>query len=90
MGQIVQAHNIKVDRERVLSRLTDVVASYPNADEARRAYLQNADAMSQIESSVLEEQVVEHVVAHAHVTDRPLTFKELTGFGQTAATAQPG
>ncbi|MBV8741914.1 MAG: trigger factor [Sinobacteraceae bacterium] len=90
MGQIVQAHNVKVDRERVLARLGDVVASYPNPDEVRRAYLQNADAMSQIESSVLEEQAVEHVVAHASVTERRMTFKELTGFGQTAASAQPG
>ena len=59
MGQIVQAHNVKVDRERVQSRLNDLVASYPNPDEARRAYLQNADAMRQIESSVLEDQVVD-------------------------------
>jgi trigger factor len=91
MGQIVQAQNIKVDRERVLSRLNDLVANYPNADEARRAYLQNADAMSQIESGILEEQAVEQVVSQAQVSDRPMTFKELTGFGQTPATdAQPG
>jgi len=45
MGQIVQAEGIKVDRERVQNRLNDLVASYPNPDEVRRAYVQNADAM---------------------------------------------
>ena len=53
MGQIVQAEGIKVDRERVQTRLNDLVARYPNPeDEARRAYLQNADAMRQVESAV--------------------------------------
>jgi trigger factor len=82
MGQIVQAQNIKVDREKVQTRLNDLVAQYPDPDEARRAYIQNADAMRQVESVVLEDQVVDWIVDHARVTDKPMTFKELTGFGQ--------
>lgn len=83
MGQIVQAEQLKVDRERVQSRLSDLVAGYPDQqEEARRAYLQNQDAMRQIESAVLEDQVVDWVLARASVTDKPMSFKELTGFGQ--------
>ena len=82
MGQIVQAEGIKVDRERVQNRLNDLVASYPNPDEVRRAYLQNVDAMRQVESAVLEDQVVDWIVERARVTDKPMTFKDLTGFGQ--------
>ena len=82
MGQIVQSEGIKVDRERVQTRLNDLVASYPNPDEVRRAYVQNADAMRQVESSILEDQVVDWIVDRARVTDKPMTFKDLTGFGQ--------
>jgi trigger factor len=82
MGQIVQTEGVKVDRERVQTRLNDLVAQYPNPDEARRAYVQNADAMRQVESAVLEDQVVDWIVDHALVTDKPMTFKDLTGFGQ--------
>jgi trigger factor len=83
MGQVVQAEQLKVDRERVQSRLNDLVAGYPDQqEEARRAYLQNQDAMRQIESAVLEDQVVDWVLARASVTDKPMSFKELTGFGQ--------
>jgi trigger factor len=82
MGQIVQSEGIKVDRERVQARLNDLVASYPNPDEVRRAYVQNADAMRQVESVVLEDQVVDWIADHARVTDKPMTFKDLTGFGQ--------
>jgi trigger factor len=82
MGEIVKNENLKVDRERVQTRLGDVAAAYPNPDEVRRAYLQNADAMRQIESAVLEDQVIDWIVAKAKITDKPGTFSELTGFGQ--------
>jgi trigger factor len=82
---IVQAHGIKVDRERVLARLNALVEGYPNPDEARRAYLQNAEAMRQIESAALEDQVVDWVIGRARVTERPMTFTELTGFGKAKA-----
>jgi len=87
---IVQSQGLKVDRERVLARLNALVEAYPNPDEARRAYLQNAEAMRQIESAALEDQVVDWVVERAHVTERPMSFAELTGFGRSgAASDQP-
>jgi trigger factor len=84
LSQIVQAEQIKLDRERVQTRVTDLVAGYPEAqqDEARRAYQQNQDAMRQIESATLEDQVVDWLLAKANITDKPMTFKEITGFGQ--------
>ncbi|MBV8803612.1 MAG: trigger factor, partial [Sinobacteraceae bacterium] len=82
MGQIVQSEGIKLDRERVQTRLDALVASYPNSEEVRRAYLQNADAMRQVESVVLEDQVVDWIVDRAAVNDKPMSFKDLTGFGQ--------
>jgi trigger factor len=81
LGQLVQNEGLKVDRERVMTRLNDLVASYPNPDEMRRAYIQNVDAMRQIESTVLEDQVVDWIADRARVTDKPMTFKDLTGFG---------
>jgi trigger factor len=82
VGHIVQAQGIKVDRERLQAHLTELVESYPNPDEARRAYQQNQDAMRQIESAVLEDQVIDWVLGQARITDRPMTFAELTGFGR--------
>ena len=75
-------------RERVQARLGDLVAGYPEPqqDEVRRTYLQNQDAMRQIESAALEDQVVEWVLGRANITDKPMTFKEITGFGQEQAT----
>jgi trigger factor len=81
ISHIVQAQGLKVDRERVQARLAELVETYPNPEEARRAHLQNQEAMRQIESSVLEDQVVDWVVGRAQVAERRMTFTELTGFG---------
>lgn len=90
LTEIVRAENLKVDRERVQARLAELAASYPNPDEVRRAYLQNADAMRQIESSVLEDQAVDWVLGKAQITDKPVSFSQLTGFGQGAAAESTG
>lgn len=86
IGELLRSSELKVDRARVQARLEDIAGSYPNSDEIRRAYLQNADAMRQIESAVLEEQLVDWVVERAKITDKPSSFKELTRFGQNSGS----
>jgi trigger factor len=81
ISRIVEAEDLKVERERVQSRLAELIESYPDPDQARRAYLQNQDAMRQIEASALEEQAIDWILARAKVSEQPSTFKELTGFG---------
>jgi len=87
MTQIVQTEQIKLEPERVETRLNDLVASYPEQqqDEARRAYQQNQDALRQIQSAAIEDQVIEWVLGRANITDKPMSFKEITGFGQEQA-----
>ena len=93
MGQIVKTESIPVDRQRVQARIEELAASYPNPDEARRAYQHNAEALRQIESVVLEDQVIDWILERSKVTDVPMTFQEITGFGQNpdnGAGAQAG
>ena len=82
ISHIVQTQGIKVERERVQARLSELVEGYPNPDEARRAYQQNQEAMRQIESAVLEDQAVDWLLERASVTERPMSFAEVTGFGR--------
>ena len=84
IGELVRRENLTIDRERVFARLEQLVAQYPNPDEMRRAYLQDQDAMRQIETAVMEDLTVDWVVGQARVTERSLPFAELTGFGKQA------
>ena len=85
MSEVVRTAGIKVSREAVQEKLNELAASYSNPDEVRRAYLQNAEMMRQIESQVLEQQAIDWVLGQAKVAEKPSTFSELTKFGQTAA-----
>src|SRR6266550_4373939 len=89
VAQIVQAQGMKVDRERVQARVIELAEGYPNPEEARRAYQHNKDAMRTIESAVLEDQVVDWVLEHARVTERAMSFSELTGFGRPEPDHEP-
>jgi trigger factor len=82
LGQIVKAQGIPIDRQRVEARIEELAASYPNPDEARRAYQHNAEALRQIESVVLEDQVIDWILERAKVTEVPMSFQDITGFGQ--------
>jgi trigger factor len=83
MSELVRSAGIKVSREDVQEKLNELAASYSNPEEVRRAYLQNAEMMRQIESQVLEAQAIDHVLSQAKVTDKPSSFAELTKFGQS-------
>jgi trigger factor len=84
VGELVRRENLKVDREKVYARLDELAASYPDPERVRQTYLQNPDALRQVETSVLEDQVVDWVVSHAQVRDLPTSFADLTGFSQQA------
>jgi trigger factor len=83
MSELVRSANLKVSREAIADKLNELAASYSNPEEVRRAYLQNAEMMRQIESQVLESQAIDWVLSQAKVTDKPATFAELTQFGQS-------
>jgi trigger factor len=81
IGELIKTRGLKIDRERVESRLADLAASYPDPEQIIKAYRQNADALRQIENLVIEDQVVDLLLEHAKVTDQPVTFKDVMNFG---------
>ena len=79
-NDIIRRENIVLDPARSSARLDEMVGAYGDGAALKRAYLQNPDAMRQVESLALEDQVVDWVLAHAKVHDKPSTFKELMNF----------
>jgi trigger factor len=82
LGQVIQSENLQVDRQRVDARLEDLITTYPDPEEARGAYRKSREAMRQIESAVLEDQVIDWFLERAQVSEQPMSFQELTGFGR--------
>ena len=80
MNDIIRREKLVVDPARSNARLDEMVGAYGDAAALKRAYLQNPDAMRQVESLALEDQVVDWILDHAQVQNRPSTFKELMNF----------
>jgi trigger factor len=85
MSELVRSANLKVSRESVQEKVNDLASTYSNPEEVRRAYLQNADTMRQIEAQVLEQQAIDWVLGQVKVTETPASFSELTQFGASQA-----
>jgi len=81
VGEFIKSRGVKLDRERVQTRLADIASGYPDPEAIAKAYRQNADALRQVENLVLEDQAVELLLEHARVTDRPTSFKDVMNFG---------
>ena len=80
LNDVIRRENLVVDRARVNERLDEMVAAYGDAAAMKRAYMQNADAMRQVESLALEDQAVDWILDHAKVHEVKSTFKELMNF----------
>jgi trigger factor len=80
VNDLIRREQIVLDPARSNARLDEMVGAYGDAAALKRAYLQNADAMRQVQSLALEDQAVDWILAHAKVHQRPSTFKELMNF----------
>lgn len=86
IAEVVRSQNIDLDRDRVKSRVDQLAQGRDNAEELSRAYLADPRFRGQIESMVLEEQVVDWLIGQAEVTEKPTTFGQLMNFGAAAAS----
>jgi trigger factor len=81
ISELIKDRGIELDRARVEERLAELAADYPDPAPVLKAYRENADAMRQVESLVLEEQVIDYLLERAESKDRPMSFKDLMNFG---------
>ncbi len=79
-NDIIRRENLVPDPKRVNERLDEMVGAYGDAAAMKRAYQQNPDAMRQVESLALEDQVVDWILARAKVRETVSSFKDVMNF----------
>ncbi|MEZ5566204.1 MAG: trigger factor [Gammaproteobacteria bacterium] len=77
IGALIREQNIVADRDRISQRIDQMSSSYDNPDEIRKLYFQTPQLLTQVENSVLEEQVVDWLAEHATITPKPMAFRAL-------------
>jgi trigger factor len=79
-NDVIRREGIVLDPQRLDARLDEMVGAFGDPVALKRAYQQNADAMRQVESLALEDQVVDWILAHAKVHETVSSFKEVMNF----------
>jgi trigger factor len=77
--ELLKQHRIKLDPARVETRIKELAAPYEKPDEAAQFYRGDRGMMAQVEATVLEDQVVDFIVANATCTTKTSSFKEFMG-----------
>ncbi len=69
ISQIIKDKAIAVDAERVRELVQEVAESYESPEEVVNYYYGNREQLAQVEALVLEDQVVDTILAEAQVAD---------------------
>ena len=79
LGSIMGEQNLDLDQDRVKATIEEFAASYENPAEMVAFYEKNPQQRRQVESLVLEEQVVDWLLSQAKVTEESLSFSGVVG-----------
>jgi trigger factor len=79
IGAVIREQELAVDRDKVRERIDQLSGGYEKPDEIRKLYYQTAQLLTQVENSVLEEQVIDWLAARASVESKPMAFRSLAG-----------
>jgi trigger factor len=77
LGELAQQNKIRVDPAKVREAIETAASTYEEPAEVIELYYNNQRLLQQVESSVLEEQVVDWVLENAKVTLREMNFQEV-------------
>lgn len=77
VGEIIKAAKLKPDAKRVNAMIADIASTYQDPQEVIEYYSSNRELLAGVESAVLEDQVVDHILATAKVTDQASSYDEI-------------
>jgi trigger factor len=77
IAELVRANNLQAKPEQLQAHIEELSQSYEKPAEVMRWYLGDRQRMAEVEAVVVENNVTQHVLERAKVTDKVLPFDEL-------------
>lgn len=77
LSTILEKQEIKADQDKVKQRITELAASYEDPEEFSRWLFSDRERLSEVEGTVLENQVVDWVLDQVEVLDESMSFEEI-------------
>ncbi|MBS3936885.1 MAG: trigger factor [Sulfuritalea sp.] len=79
IAELVRAKDLHVRPEQVRAVVDDFAATFEDPQEVVRWYYSQPQRLAEAEALAIENNVVDWVLAHAQVTEKPAVFDELMG-----------
>ncbi len=77
VGEIVKSKGLAAKPDQLRKQIEEFAQSYENPGEVIRWYFSDRERLAEVEALVVEQNVVDWVLANAKVTDTPIGFDEL-------------
>lgn len=85
VSQIIESQKLTVDQDRVTAFIAEAAENYEDPAEVIEYYTNDKAQRAQVESVVLEDQVVDYLLGHAKVSDKTVNYQELLVAAQQQA-----
>jgi len=79
VAELVKKHGLQAKPDQIRKQIEEFAQSYENPAEVVRYYFSDRNRLAEVEAIVVEQNVVDWVLANARVVDRALAFDELMG-----------
>jgi trigger factor len=79
VGELVRTQNLQPRQDQIRKRLEELAQSYEKPAEVIQWYLGNRQRLAEVETMVMEDNVVEWVLQRARITESPVAFDDLMG-----------
>ena len=76
VGEVVKQREVKVDDDRVRAMIEEMASAYQEPQQVIDWYYSNEQQLSQVKYVVLEEQVVDTVLASAKVSEAEVSYQD--------------
>jgi trigger factor len=74
---LVEEESVEIDEERVREKIEEMAGSYEDPDQVIEFFSKDEQQQNQIRSMVLEEQVVDLLLARAVVEEKTMSYEEV-------------
>jgi trigger factor len=78
LSDLVKLHNLTATPDQIKASIEETAATYEDPKEVVRWYYSDPSRLKEVEAVVLEENVVKHICDLAKVTDKSVSFEELS------------
>lgn len=76
LAEYIAKHELKADSDKVREAIEEMASTYQDPQEVIDYYYSNQQQLSAVESKVLEDQVVEKLLASAHVVEKESGYQD--------------